>query len=455
MSRDERVFSRYRAAVDLTFAFSCPRPSTSPDLLLRFAAWSVRAACQEAQRSGWCRYCWAPPGACFCCDVASALRLAAPPGGSRAPENCAPHLPILQLHWCVLLHPGEFLRSTSTARLAVQCMDAMAEQPDLKVTSELLVYGTDGAESRLDEILRAATVEGRPTCMLFPRAVGAEVSESSPVHGGEPCAPPEEKPAFEGAPLTVEEALSLFRTGGKHALDVTIVVPDGSWSGATALAKEVRRRERALMALEGLSAATAVPCVALDAALVAKHHSPMIEALKSGQGAGRITTLEACGLFLREAGHPQACERLFRALRPLVEYVVSGRRRSAAGVRGAARGSRGGGDRGGPEEEEAVSKWASALQTASRAAPERAATDDGRDAATPRLHPALRFCSVCGENLATPDRMWSHLQGRGHCEAVARGFAASCAERGEQLPEPTEAGARNVLVAHSIALLKR
>jgi len=46
-----------------------------------------------------------------------------------------------------------------------------------------------------------------------------------------------------------------------------------------------------------------VHVVALSPNAVAEHHSPLIEALKTGQGQGRISTLEACALFLREAGH--------------------------------------------------------------------------------------------------------------------------------------------------------
>lgn len=199
---------------------------------------------------------------------------------------------------------------------------------------------------------------------------------------------------------------------------VTVLVPDGTWQGARAIAVDVLRRHSLLAESISPPLEQRIPCVALDAAAVSNHRSPLIEALKSGQGMGRITTLEACGLMLREAGDPQAAEGLLGALQPLVDYVramlapqpsplprLSGEphprpsfpEKSVLPILA---------DPGARE----MSKWSSALQRVARAVPEAHAG----------VHHALRFCVVCGDNLATPDRMQPHLRGRRHCEAVAR-----------------------------------
>ena len=97
----------------------------------------------------------------------------------------------------------------------------------------------------------------------------------------------------------------------------TLVVPDGSWECARAVVRELRSR----LARLGKPPA-ALPFVPLDDSKVKLHHSPLIEALKAGQGQGRISTLEACALFLREAGRPGSAAVLLDALGYVTFWLV-------------------------------------------------------------------------------------------------------------------------------------
>ena len=45
-----------------------------------------------------------------------------------------------------------------------------------------------------------------------------------------------------------------------------------------------------------------LPLMYLDDELVANRHSPLSDALKAGQGQGRISTLEACAILLQQIG---------------------------------------------------------------------------------------------------------------------------------------------------------
>ena len=115
-------------------------------------------------------------------------------------------------------------------------------------------------------------------------------------------------------------------------------MPDGSWEGARALVSEFARR------------AVKVRYVALDAARVASHDSPLLGALHPGAGRGRLSTLEAVAMMLAEAAEAEAGETAQRALAPLVEYA-----------RGLA------GESGGDEDEAPPARWVAALEGAARA----------------------------------------------------------------------------------------
>ena len=169
---------------------------------------------------------------------------------------------------------------------------------------------------------------------------------------------------------------------------------------------------------------------------MALHKSSLLEALHAGTGRGRPSTLEACALFIAEASqamqlastdgesnaelHTALCTRLDwevqRMLSPLLDYIKalpsgsSAVRRTATMVTMA------------DEESCETSKtiethlgaWATALQQEARKL--------GRSTAEDHITHALglRRCHVCNTTLGTPLNMRSHIEGRRHCEAVAR-----------------------------------
>eukprot|EP00913_Durusdinium_trenchii_P006936 g6524.t1 len=80
---------------------------------------------------------------------------------------------------------------------------------------------------------------------------------------------------------------------GRGIPDLTLLVLDGSWDQVHALRAEIEVRRHA-MGRPPLS------CIRLDDS-VQHFRSPLIDALKPGAGQGRVSTFEACALFLREA----------------------------------------------------------------------------------------------------------------------------------------------------------
>ena len=129
--------------------------------------------------------------------------------------------------------------------------------------------------------------------------------------------------------------------------------------------------------------------------------------------------------------------------------------------------------RGGAIEEEAWSAWVRALQSAARAANAAAAAANAVPNAAlstadapPTTHVlGLRRCLVCRTALGTPHHMRAHVEGRRHCEAVARSHLLCAeAEGGQDAPLPptaegistdaAEAMAAAVFERHSSAVLR-
>ena len=474
------VAQPYRTAMDLVFAGCEPavggardgtatddepqRAGTGEDQLLLSAATSVRDSCNEAARSGWCRYCWVPGASCICTDVghcidaaAAATTTAAAAAAAAAaalddenlnPEASPTSTPGVDpaIHWVIISHPSEFLRSTSSAKIAAQVLAALPG-----CSSELLVYGCPQHNERLDEILADDTA---PAGILFPAptVTNAKMAGAAPVtcalsvdtfvsrDGVVPCmrappsadtlcnptavAPTDGDGGAGAAPCSTE-----ISTDGSSATVKrrTLVVPDGSWECARALVRELQSR----LARLG-KAPAAAPFVPLDDAKVKQHHSPLIEALKAGQGQGRISTLEACALFLREAGRSASAAALLGALGPLVDFVdatkpTTGASRPSVSV-----------------DRKTLSQWTAALQAAAKENP-------------PVIAAGLRLCVVCGENMATPVRMQQHVRGKRHCAAVAMAHFAAVAPaggvRGAAQSRPTLEVAKLMLETQSSAPL--
>ena len=74
---------------------------------------------------------------------------------------------------------------------------------------------------------------------------------------------------------------------------VTVIVPDGSWEHVKAMVKSLVSRAKVKYGND-------LGCVRLVDSNVQAHTSPLIEALQKGQGTGRLSTLEACAIFVAE-----------------------------------------------------------------------------------------------------------------------------------------------------------
>ena len=200
-----RVASTYAAAVASAFDASypaAPGAAAGGDARLAAAGFLVGRAVHHANRSNWCRSCWR--AACACA-----------PAPAPAPST---------LRVVVVVHPTEFLRPTSTARVLAG-LGAAA----------LLVYGCPAHDRQLDALLAAEDV-----ALLFP-----EDGADGPA-------------ALGGARRPV------------------VLVPDGPWACA-----------RALVAALDARAGRRLRRVALAPEAVAAHASRLLDALHPGAGAGQ------------------------------------------------------------------------------------------------------------------------------------------------------------------------
>ena len=334
----------------------------------------------------------------------------------------------------IVIHPAEFLRAKSSAKLATH---ALAVGGD---SCELLIVGAGTHAQRLEEVLRC----NGPTCLLFPRPDGRalSVAQAMALADGARCRGSADDERILCGEARAGERLSNMATsdsttlrdaatsawatasqtnGGarEHASaaspddspHITVLVPDGSWEQARALVRMLTSR-----APEGR-----LRYVALDAGSVATHESSYIEAMRAGCGRGRLATLEACALFLREAATAVVerglcncgTERMSRGcaelgatsaraqgmLEPLIDFVVQETQNDASTLPAALKRA--------PRH---LSEWVRAL---------RAVAADEEPPA------GLRRCAICLETLSSPLRMQVHLQGKRHCEAVARRYFAS------------------------------
>eukprot|EP00941_MAST-03F_sp_MAST-3F-sp1_P005758 g5758.t1 len=128
--------------------------------------------------------------------------------------------------------------------------------------------------------------------------------------------------------------------------------------------------------------------------------------LKPGQGLGRITTLEACALFLREVCEIEKSNSLLNCLEPLVKYT---KMKLTPICR--------------KEKIREVSKCKINRDFVKKV---QNVAENEKNKSPPL---GLRSCRVCGEHLATPKRMKSHLRGRKHCENVVH--LMSCCDKSE------------------------
>ena len=277
------------------------------------------------------------------------------------------------IHWVVVTHPTEFVRATSTAKIAARTLCGGATRD----TCEWLLFGCKAHTHRLDELL---TGNEGAVHILFPRKEHCD-------EGGTSAAE-----AFAAFSATASESKGKDEPAVKQWV---VIVPDGSWECAKALVAEIQRR-----------AGRSIKLLELDRDRVAATTSQLIDALHHGSGCGRISTLEACAQLIEEAGDSERARRVVDAMAPLVQHIVSQDKLENDGAAVAA-------------------STASPLHKSWVAAFEALAQDDRHRVAIPA---GLRRCGLCRMTLSTHNRMVRHLQGRKHCEAVASKLLSSEAE---------------------------
>ena len=170
----------YRARIDAVFEEAIDGGGDGGDggevdLQLRSARASVRIACAAAERSGRCRYCWVERRRCMCAEV--------PPAEAPPPR----------LRWAIVVHPGEFLRSTSS-----------------------------GPARRPPRRRRAHRLRRRVPRGTARRALSGAGGRARPFSG-----------AARGDGGRRRRAAPRSRRGGEEE-PLTVLVPDGSWEGARA-----------------------------------------------------------------------------------------------------------------------------------------------------------------------------------------------------------------------------
>ena len=514
------------AAAAVEEARKAAATTASTDRLLSVARASVHIACRAAERDGICRYCWVERRACLCSEItalANAQRSAPIETSIDTLPNDAPTMvhrpaaayptysPQLHVHWVFLTHPNEFMRATSTAKIAAQLLGGGGGVGRLTHTSELLVFGAECHAARIHSALR--TLQTGTGKLFFPiprgergQSVAEAMEEACRRHqlmnrGGEPNGQRGQYQQLEHS----KEQDNGAGNGVEASPSITLLVPDGSWECARALVRETCSRvrtnphtcdgdcgERGGIGIDesgdsgaiGSSHGNRALFVELNAARAAAHSSALLDALHAGSGRGRLSTLEACVMCLEEMGglslvggqgggdggeggkggrggnggdggeEPSSsapCERLpQRAEARAAECAHLETVRS--GMRPLLEHVRGltHGENSASRSASGalLAAWASALQTAAGSAQ--------------RTHPlGLRRCAVCAAALATPLHMKTHIAGRRHCEAVAMRHLAAVAETHTSQPDApataekpcSESEAAAVFDLHSSAVL--
>lgn len=452
------------------------------DHLLFCAPASVAIACAFAEDSNRCRYCWVPQHLCLCerfrslvkhdFMVGNKLGVVGPTSNASVDTVTAPLLCGRQLRWVILIHPNEFLRATASARLAPFVLGGSAT-PNAstfyggkKCTSvgavggdecELLVFGAAGHLARLDKILRQ---DAKHTRILFP----GPIAECDSVR--DLFTPPESikiRNPGSSAPKLPQTRADVPEP------PLTVIVPDGSWQHAGAMVRYMQHRygelhseiehdensgiggvgdacSRASQRKSNQAGVTPLCFVRLSDELVGGFFSPLIESLRKGAGRGRISTLEACGIFLAEAeatfaaspstvqndvAHGNArngasmearqplggrifsrfgvlSQRVHAGLVPLTEHVSTHLRISDPRAWISLPNER---TKSSVRTQKPPPNFGTVVAAMEMAAKEESAAS---------LFPAgLRRCVVCGAVLASPLQMKGHVLGRRHCEMVA------------------------------------
>ena len=183
----------------------------------------------------------------------------------------------------VVSHPGEFLRSSSTAKLAPLLL------PSLEGDScELLAYGAPAHASRLAEAIAQA---GQQIRVLFPGP--PHLTDTVPAALAATAAAAADAGAATAPGDALPGAAAGAAAGAAGDIDLpplTVLVPDGSWQSARVLALELLRMvDHALAAAAGGGGGGGggARFVGLAGVRVAAHTSAVMDLLRQGAGRGR------------------------------------------------------------------------------------------------------------------------------------------------------------------------
>ena len=206
--------------------------------------------------------------------------------------------------------------------------------------------------------------------------------------------------------LSVLEACAMMRDEMQDEIEMRGEIAAAQVAGAGEAAQMAEAEAEAVVeaveavAREVEAGSTEVAAVEAREGVGGEGRAPVMARERSGEAGARVqrglVPLIACLQTLHEE------ER--QAVEAEVTPEAAGDGRGGGGGGGVAGGGRGGGGGAGGS----LEAWVVALAAAARRA-------------APHSYPVgLRRCAVCGAALASPLRMQAHLEGRKHCEAVAR-----------------------------------
>ncbi len=355
--------------------------SVSADFYLDNADCILKHTVQAAGELGVCMYCW------FSCCVCSRWRLPSLDTSDVRATTSNVFPDFAKVHFFVLVHPCEFIRGSSTAKLLPWILNALGHQ---QISCDILFYGSEDTQTRLKKLAIAAKAPGNVTKIFYPdqgddKAVLVDTfftrcQETGVVASSDIA----EKRGGEGA----------VKVGGPTGQQVlTVIVPDGSWACTKAMIDR-------LDCISGIVSDQRRPFLALPQSSVDQFKSPLIESLNTGSGTGRLSTAEAVSLLFDQVSASDVAEIIQNAV-AVTATVFDQRKMHVRSL----------------EHGWANNKFAKSFPKQFRAWVNAVSACSKADK-TARWPRGMRWCPVCGAVLASAKRMPAHLQGKRHCEAI-------------------------------------
>ena len=217
--------------------------SAKSDKMLFCAPQLLAISCWYSTQRQICRYCGVSE--CFCDSIYDSVienRSAPAPTPATATAKAKT---TVYIDFVVLSHPNEFLKSTSTAKIAVQALQG----------AKNFVYGSKEHDAGFAKLSSASRIRVLYPC---PDSFDKDICSE-----------------------TVEEMCHNSTT-----TPTTVFIPDGTWENTKALVSQLFEENND------------VKFVTLDSERVEKSESKLLSELYQGAGVGRLSTLEAIGMAL-------------------------------------------------------------------------------------------------------------------------------------------------------------